>query len=251
MPVCPQCQREIAPGDRFCSHCGYQLPEDPPGLAAAPEASGINKGLVSREILEVGDYQVKTGYYLKAGWEIFKQNILGFVGFCLLAVLIQVILNSIGWFGQLVSFIIAGPLWAGLFVVSAKLCQHQATQFGDFFAGFRYFLPLLLYNLVASLLVLVGLILLVVPGIYLIVGYTFATLLILDRRLDFWPAMETSRKTVQRQWFGIFGFLLVLLLLNLGGIILLGVGLLVTGPWSICAITVAFDDIFGLKATSY
>lgn len=249
MPVCPQCQQEISPGDKYCNHCGYQLPEtssDPTPAADLREASPAPS-----LTLEAGDYQVKTGYYLKGGWELLKQDIPGFVGFCLLAMVIEIGLQSVGIFGQLISFIISTPIWVGLLIVSAKMIQQQPTQFGDFFGGFRYFIPLLLYTIVGTGLVVIGLILLVIPGIYLIVGYTFSTLLIIDRRLDFWVAMESSRKNVQRHWFGIFVFGLVLFLLNLGGLLLLGVGLLVTIPWSMCAITVAYNDIFGLKATSY
>ena len=35
-------------------------------------------------------------------------------------------------------------------------------------------------------------ILLIIPGVYLMVGYLFASPLVVDRRLDFWPATELS-----------------------------------------------------------
>lgn len=251
MPVCPRCQQEITSSDKFCPHCGHQLREAFPGMNITTEESGITSVPGGGETRAGTDYQVEPGRYVKQGWELFKQYIPGFVGFVLLVLLIQLILQAVGWLGQLVSIIITGPLGAGWYIVSAKLLQRQTVQFGDFFAGFRYFLPLVLYTVVASLLIMLGFVLLIIPGVYLLVSYTFATLLILDRRLDFWQAMETSRKTVQRHWFGIFVFLLLLLLLNLGGALLLGVGLLVTIPWSMCAITVAFHEIFGLQATSY
>ncbi|MBW1917550.1 MAG: zinc-ribbon domain-containing protein [Deltaproteobacteria bacterium] len=252
MPVCPRCQQEVPAGDKFCPHCGYQLEVAASSSPGGPEASTPATPGAEPETIIVSDYQVKPGYYLKTGWEIFKQNIPGFVGFTVLVFLIpMVLIGLLGRFGQLIHLIISGPLSAGWFVVSAKLVQRQPTQFSDFFAGFHYFLPLLLYTIIGAVLISLGFVLLIIPGIYLFVGYTFAALLILDRRLDFWPAMESSRKTVHRQWFGFFVFILALVLLNLGGALLLGIGLLVTIPWSLCAITVAFDDIFGLKATSY
>jgi len=81
------------------------------------------------------------------------------------------------------------------------------------------------------------------PGIYLGVAYSFTTALIVDRKFDFWEAMETSRKVISKRWFSFFGFVLVLVLINIVGALLLGVGLL-------CAIAAAYQDILGLSATS-
>jgi uncharacterized membrane protein len=75
--------------------------------------------------------------------------------------------------------------------------------------------------------------------------------LIVDRGLDFWPAMELSRHTVNPQWFGYFAFMLLLVLLNLAGVLLLGLGLLVTIPVSFCAVTAAYADLFGLQSKEY
>jgi uncharacterized membrane protein len=58
--------------------------------------------------------------------------------------------------------------------------------------------------------------------------------------------MEASRKLITKNWFSFFGFGLVLFLINLGGALLLGVGLLVTIPISACAVAAAYADIVGL-----
>ena len=42
--------------------------------------------------------------------------------------------------------------------------------------------------------------------------------------------------------------MLLVVLLNLAGALLLGVGLLVTIPLSFCAVTVAYAEIFGLPS---
>jgi len=88
------------------------------------------------------------------------------------------------------------------------------------------------------------------PGIYLGVAYSFTTALIVDRKFDFWEAMETSRKVISKRWFSFFGFVLVLVLINIVGALLLGVGLLFTIPLTMCAIAAAYQDILGLSATS-
>jgi hypothetical protein len=49
----------------------------------------------------------------------------------------------------------------------------------------------------------------IIPGIYLQVAWAFAIALVADKRLEFWGAMELSRKVVTRVWFRIFGLLLI------------------------------------------
>jgi len=92
--------------------------------------------------------------------------------------------------------------------------------------------------------------LLLLPGIYLGVAYSFTTALIVDRKFDFWEAMETSRKVISKRWFPFFGFVLVLVLINIVGALLFFVGLLFTIPLTMCAIAAAYQDILGLSATS-
>jgi uncharacterized membrane protein len=189
--------------------------------------------------------------YFKRGWELFKQYPTGFVGFCLLNLLVQALLNSLSYVGAVASIAISSPLFMGNFIVSAKLLQGQAPEFRDFFAGFQYFLPLLLLSLVAGLFISIGTLLLIIPGIYLAVAYLFASYLVVDRGQDFWPAMELSRRTINPRWFGFFAFMLLLVLVNLAGAVVLGVGLLVSIPLSFCATTVAYADIFGLQTKEY
>ena len=191
------------------------------------------------------------GDYFKTGWGLFKQYPGGFVGFCLLNFLIQGLLHGTSYVGAVASVAITSPLFMGNFIVSAKLLQGQTPEFRDFFGGFQYFLPLLLLSLVAGLFIGIGTLLLIIPGVYLAVAYLFASYLVVDRRLDFWPAMELSRHTVHPRWFSYFAFVLLVALLNLAGAVALGVGLLVTIPLSFCTVTAAYADIFGFQSQEY
>jgi hypothetical protein len=199
----------------------------------------------------IADYHIRPGDYLKAGWELFKQNMLGFIGFSVVALIVVFALNAKAGLGQVLAYVIGPPLWAGLIIVAMKLLLQQPTEVNDFTNGFRFILPLLLYSVVSSIFISIGFVLVIIPGLYLLVGYLFTTWLILDRGLDFWPAMELSRKTVHKHWFEVFGFFLVLCLINLGGLLLLGLGTLVTVPWTLCTLTVAYKDIFGIRSSSF
>jgi hypothetical protein len=199
----------------------------------------------------IPDYHIRAGYYLKAGWELFKQNALGFIGFSVVALFVIFALSTKAGIGNVLSYVIGPPLWAGFIIVAMKLLLNQATEVNDFTLGFKFILPLLLYSVVSSVFISVGFVLLILPGIYLLVSYLFTTWLIVDRKLDFWPAMELSRKTIHHHWFEVFGFFLILCLINFGGLLLLGLGMLITVPWTLCTLTVAYRDIFGIQSSSF
>ncbi len=233
MPHCPHCGQEIPETASFCPACGQ----------AAPQLPGVTGSTTSRTTSSL-----PLGEYLKTGWELFKRYPGGVIGFTLLYFLIQSALGIIPWIGWLASAAVSPVLLIGCFIVSAKMLQGGSPQFSDFFLGFRFFVPLLLTGLVGGLLTGIGFLLLIIPGVYLMVSYLFATNLVVDRRLDFWPALELSRGTINPIWFGMFGFLLLLVLVKLLGVIALLVGLLVSLPVSCCAVTAAYADLFGLQS---
>jgi uncharacterized membrane protein len=72
----------------------------------------------------------------------------------------------------------------------------------------------------------------------------FAPWLIVDKNIDFWPAMEVSRQKVNKNLFGLFGFFAVLSIINLLGCIPLLLGLFVTIPLSVYAMSAAYEDLF-------
>ena len=76
---------------------------------------------------------------------------------------------------------------------------------------------------------------------------TFVGLLILDKQLDFWPAMELSRKVVTKHWWSVFGLVLLGCVVALAGVLACGVGFFVTLPLAQAATVYAYEDIFGAR----
>ncbi len=209
------------------------------------------------------DYDVKIGDYFNRGWEIFKQYSWGFVLFTLVTFLIAVALamlpgplgmmgrgeDSMGG-GNLIFNIISPILGVGYYFVAFQIMRNRPYGFGDFFNGFKKFLPVFLTAFVSGILIGLGFVLLLLPGIYLAVSYLFAQLFVVDKNLNFWSAMEASRKIITRKWFSFFGLVLLLALLNILGAIILGVGLLVTIPLSACVVAAAYEDVVGVNSVA-
>lgn len=83
-------------------------------------------------------------------------------------------------------------------------------------------------------------------NIYMAVSYMFATPLIIDAKLGFWEAMETSRKVVTKKFFSHFGLMFILgVLAMIGTLVTCGLGMFVMYPFMGCTIFVAYNSIFG------
>ena len=89
-----------------------------------------------------------------------------------------------------------------------------------------------------------GLVLLIVPGIILGLMFMFATFIVIERELGPIDLSESHRITRGHKW-PLFGFVLLLLLINLLGVLALVVGLLVSIPVSTLAFTHAYRVLGG------
>jgi hypothetical protein len=178
-------------------------------------------------------YKVNIEYYIIKGFNIFKKKPEFFIIYAALFALAMP-------FG---GFLLLFPMVAGFLLAAHRLESNNDLYFENFFDGFKDFIQLTLLMIVQSIAIAIGFIALLVPGIYLSVAYIFAPLFIVFGKMGFYEAMETSRRLVHKEWFNIFIFLIVLLLLNLLGLMAFGIGLVFTIPITFCAIYVAFDEI--------
>lgn len=233
-----------------------------------------------QEILQYG-YRFDFGDYFSRGFDIFKKNIGGFVGFTALYFLINSFLNFIPVINIFASIFIMPVLVVGFYMVAYKLNMNQPTEFGDFFKGFDHFGSLVALTLVTTLIYIILLVpiivaagvgmmgffdnsglefpfeafmadfpwwslILLAPIVYFGVSWTWAPFFVVFYKMGFWEAMETSRKIIQKNWFVVFGFLIVVGLLAIAGIIAFFVGILFSLPAAMCVLYAAFADVTNL-----
>ncbi len=63
--------------------------------------------------------------------------------------------------------------------------------------------------------------------------------------MEFWPAMEVSRRVVHEHWWSIFALVIVLALVAFSGFLLCGVGEVITIPLASAALMYVYEDLFG------
>lgn len=188
------------------------------------------------------------GELFSKSWQLFCANWKLQAGASAIVLLIYIGIQAIPGLGQLIGFVLFGPLWSGLSLMSLNLVRQKPAAFSDAFAGFGpQFVSLALVGMVFKILVLIGLLLLILPGIYLAVAWSFPFLLAIDRNLPFWTAMETSRKTVHPRWAWFFLLWVISILLMIAGGLAFVVGLILAMPLVNNAFAIVYNKTFPVE----
>jgi len=195
---------------------------------------------------DIGDRvdQAARGYHLsienllQVGFNIFRSSPGPFVLYSFIAAV--VISNPVS------GLLLAGPVITGYYVVARKIEQDRTIEVPDFFRSFDKFVPLLILHLLMTLVITLGLIMLVIPGIYFAVSYTFAHFFVWFYDVEPTEAIRLSRKTVAGNFGQVLLLCLILAGINLLGILAFGIGILLSLPLTYCVLYAAFDDIIGI-----
>lgn len=96
-------------------------------------------------------------------------------------------------------------------------------------------------TILVGIITLIGFLVLFIPGIYFSLRYEYVSYLIVDKGMTASEAMNRSSELTDGIKLKLFGFLLVLGLLNIAGALFFGLGLLLTVPVSYLAQARLYD----------
>jgi len=183
---------------------------------------------------------------LKFGWQIFKNNI-GF--FILLLIIIGLIFTTpdiianrvrkespfLGFIFDIFSFILNILVSMGLIKISLRFCDQEKGKFSDLFTSYPLFLKYLFSSILYGLIVLVGFILFIIPGIIWLIKFFFYDYFIVDKNVGPIEALKRSSAITRGAKWDLFTFILLLGAINFLGALVFFVGLFVTVPITIIA----------------
>jgi uncharacterized membrane protein len=139
-------------------------------------------------------------------------------------------LPLIGLFAPLLQLLLAGYLEGGITTFALKVARGEHYQFSDIFSGARYFGAMFVVSLLSKLGVLLGISLLVVPGIVLALGWSLSYPLVVDRNLGAVDALRESWRLMDGQKSKMLIFAFVSFVLFVAGMCACLVGLVVVLP---------------------
>lgn len=223
---CSVCGQDNPPEATFCSQCGNAL--------IAPVAP--------LHVIEIG-----VGSSYGNGWRQLWKNFL----MLLLIVIITVLISSPGsivsQIGQKLggTFAVAGfsfsfvygifltnPLAYGVRFVFLKAARNESLDLGDMFEGFHYYWSAVLAGLLVSVIVVIGMLFLIVPGIIFGCKLAFTPYLVVDREMKVIDAIQESwRMTTGHAWevflIGLLGIPIVF-----AGLLCCVVGVIPAAMWT-------------------
>jgi uncharacterized membrane protein len=209
--------------------------------------------------------EFSTGAAIRFGWETFKRRPWFFVGSTLLILLASGLVNGLtSGIDAAITGSVKEPSLPGTLVNLGlgTLVNMGATAFYlaandnpdrvDLSALWhpRPFWKFLGASILLVLAVAVGLVLLIVPGIIFMLMFMFTTFIVIERELGPVEAMKESRRITRGHKWQLLGFMLMLVVINLLGLLALVVGMLVSIPVSSLAFAHAYRLLSG-KAGTY
>ena len=220
---CHHCGAQVNDAAQFCTNCGQPL------TAAASVATAPVAWAPPMQV------QATAGRWIGQGWDLVKADMGNYV----LITLLFFVLSGVP--------LIGGALIAGFHIFTMKKLMGRGADVGDFFKGFNFFVHTLVASILIGIFVFLGTLCLIIPGLIVAAMYKFTYLFIVDKGMEFWPAMKASHAVVRNDYFGFTMFLILAFLVNVLGFLCLFVGLLVTVPVTFAAITVAYREIVGFE----
>lgn len=181
---------------------------------------------------------------LSHGWETLKEHFWTLIVATLIYVAVEGVSNvfsiDIGPGGPqqplslltpLYTILISGPLLVGFAHLLLRGVRGEEPEIDDLLAGFRTYVNAVGGMLLYGLAVVVGLVLLIVPGLIAMVRLAFTPYMIVDRDLGPVDAVKASWEATRGHGWTLFGLLIVSLLILLGGLLLLLVGVVPAIAW--------------------
>lgn len=146
--------------------------------------------------------------------------------------------GSIPVFGSLASYLIAGPLGAGYFLLMLKLANSQEVRLADLFSGFYNYLTACITYILVVLFTVLWSLLLLVPGVIAFLSYSFVYLILAaDPQLPAREVIATSKKLTEGYKWQIFKLYCRFVGWFLLGFLTLGLGFLWVIPYFNQALT--------------
>ena len=148
-------------------------------------------------------------------------------------VLLDIVLFAYG-------LLIVGPVEYGTLSAYLKAARGDKLEIKDMFAAFRNYWNAVLANLLVDIIVLVGFILLIVPGIVFACKLAFVHYLVVDQKMGVIEAVKGSWRMTNGHAWQVFLIGLLAIPISIAGLICFGVGIIIAMMW----VSLAYGSLY-------
>ena len=194
------------------------------------------------------DFQPEAGRSYHIGWKVMGAY---FVELLVIGIIYVILTGPVGgfqwkmddfdfeWFmvplalfGMAYGIFVAGPISYGAKWAFLKAVRGERVEIRDVFAVFqKNYWNAVVANIVVTVIIMLGVVMLIVPGIIFACRLVFVPYLVVDREMDVMEALRVSWDMTRGYGWNIFfmGFLAIWIVF--GGLIVLFVGVFISVIW--------------------
>ncbi|HVZ75805.1 MAG TPA: hypothetical protein VG934_00855 [Candidatus Paceibacterota bacterium] len=188
---------------------------------------------------------------LKFGWaqtkahsKVVFQVVLSLFALQVAQAIVQATLPNtlIGWLAVAALVIAQIVMGIGLTLISLKIAKGQQVSYNDAFPPAKLCWQYLAASVLAGFITVLGLILLIIPGIYLALRFSMVRYAVLEGA-GITGSIKKSGKITDGVKWQLLGFIIVISLINIVGAMVFMVGLLVTIPVTMIAYAHVYEKL--------
>jgi hypothetical protein len=189
---------------------------------------------------------------VKFGFGIAKSNLLFFIGLLIIVFFVSAVASSLRGGAQksalaylvlsIIQYLVNIVIGMGLIRISLEFIGKAKPKIRDIV----YYKPIVKYvlaSIITGIVVILGLVLLIIPGVILAIRLQYTTYLIVDKNLGPIEAIKKSWSVTRGNTWNLFFFGILLGLINILGVVCLLVGLFITIPLGMLATTFVYRKL--------
>jgi len=154
--------------------------------------------------------------------------------------MIPIIMLAIGY-----GIFISGPIGYSVNWVFLKAVRREKIEIKDMFAVFeRNYWNAVIAGLVTTIIIVIGLFMLIVPGIIFACRLAFVPYLVIDQKMEAMEALKASWAMTKGHGWTVFFMGLLAFFIVIAGLIVLIFGVLISAMWISAAFAILYHSVY-------
>ena len=228
--VCPQCGKKWPLGTVLCTNCGTHL-----------KTGKQLRSAVSSPVLDSSP--LVSVACIKQAFRILKEKPWNLAGITLVFFLVTIIPQRLPRIGFLLCLIINPVITVGFYTLCVKKARGEKAGINTLFSSFSFFFPSWAVVVLKNIITGVAGFFLIIPGIFFQLALSFSIFLVGDERKGPVQAIKESFHLTQDLRWKIMAIFVLGSLLNIIGVMALGVGVLFTFPLTFLALATLYNGV--------
>jgi uncharacterized membrane protein len=152
----------------------------------------------------------------------------------------------LGFLAFIYGILIEGPVQYGVAFAFLKAARGDKLEIKDMFEAFKNYWNAVLASLFVFIIIVIGLILLIIPGIFFACKLAFTPYLVVDRKMAVMEAIEESWRMTGGHAWKVFFIGLLAIPICIAGLLCFIVGIIVSIMW----VSLAFASLYHAVSSS-